>query len=168
MKYMGLVTSCVAAATLSCCLSAHAQLDQLKKWGKKAADKATQPKDSNANDNKPAADSSTGTTTSTSSAPAASSSAAPTTTTAANSPSINGQPDLKAAKIEFVPGEKTMFMDDFSDMAADEPPPHWRVRNGAIELRTGGNLRQLTMKLPGQHRAALRQLLLAQKLHHRD
>src|SRR5690348_10652130 len=39
----------------------------------------------------------------------------------------SSQPELKAAKIDFVPGEKTIFFDDFSDMAADEPPPHWKV-----------------------------------------
>jgi OOP family OmpA-OmpF porin len=53
------------------------------------------------------------------------------------------QPELKSVKIDFVPGEKTIFFDDFSDMAADEPPPHWKVRDGKVELRTGGNVREL-------------------------
>jgi len=53
------------------------------------------------------------------------------------------QPELKSTKIEFVPGERTTFFEDFSDMAEDEPPPHWKVRNGTVELRTGGNIREL-------------------------
>ena len=54
-----------------------------------------------------------------------------------------GQPDLKTAKIEFVPGERTIFFDDFSDMAADEPPPHWKVRGGKVELWKDGAIREL-------------------------
>jgi outer membrane protein OmpA-like peptidoglycan-associated protein len=58
----------------------------------------------------------------------------------------NGQPILTATKIDFVPGEKTVFYDDFSDMATDEPPPHWKVRgDGPVELRTGGGIRELTI-----------------------
>lgn len=75
--------------------------------------------------------------------------------TAAASPSNTqaaalDQPDLKASKIEFVPGEKTVFFDDFSDMAEDEPPPHWKVRDGVLELRTGGGIRQLTAACPAK------------------
>lgn len=62
----------------------------------------------------------------------------------------NGQPDLKAIKIDFIPGEKTVFFDDFSDMAEDEPPPHWRVRDGKVELRTGGGIHQLTTVCPAK------------------
>ena len=54
-----------------------------------------------------------------------------------------GQPELKATKIEFIPGERTVFFDDFSDMVEDEPPPHWKVREGTVELRTGGGIREL-------------------------
>jgi outer membrane protein OmpA-like peptidoglycan-associated protein len=50
---------------------------------------------------------------------------------------------LKSAKIEFIPGEKTVFYDDFTDMAKDEPPPHWKVREGKVELKVGGDLREL-------------------------
>lgn len=53
------------------------------------------------------------------------------------------QPEMKSAKIEFIPGEKTVFFDDFSDMAPDEPPPHWKVRDGKVDLKVGGNLREL-------------------------
>lgn len=55
----------------------------------------------------------------------------------------SGQPELKSVKIEFVPGEKTIFYDDFSDWAPDEPPPHWKVRDGKVELRTGGGVKEL-------------------------
>lgn len=59
------------------------------------------------------------------------------------SPSGGGQPELKSTKIEFVPGERTVFFEDFSDMVPDEPPPHWKVRDGTVELRTGGGIREL-------------------------
>jgi outer membrane protein OmpA-like peptidoglycan-associated protein len=55
----------------------------------------------------------------------------------------SGQPELKAVRIDFIPGERTIFLDDFSDMDPDEPPPHWKVRNGKVELRTGGDIREL-------------------------
>jgi outer membrane protein OmpA-like peptidoglycan-associated protein len=53
------------------------------------------------------------------------------------------QPDLKTTKIEFIPGERTIFLDDFSDMVPDEPPPHWKVRNGTVDLKIGGDVREL-------------------------
>src|SRR5579859_4292261 len=56
------------------------------------------------------------------------------------------QPEFQTLKIDFVPGEKTVFFDDFSDMAQDEPPPHWRVREGTVDLRVAGNLRELYAK----------------------
>jgi OOP family OmpA-OmpF porin len=65
---------------------------------------------------------------------------APATTAAA------GQPDLTEVKSDFVPGEKIMFFDDFSDMAGDEPPPHWKVRGGSVALKMGEGIRQLTVK----------------------
>lgn len=54
------------------------------------------------------------------------------------------QPDLTAVKADFIPGEKTILLDDLTDMAGDEPPPHWKVRGGTAELRKGGEIRQLT------------------------
>lgn len=54
-----------------------------------------------------------------------------------------GQPELKSTKIEFVPGEKIVYFEDFSDMAEDEPPPHWKVRDGTVELKTGSGIREL-------------------------
>jgi OmpA-OmpF porin, OOP family len=55
------------------------------------------------------------------------------------------QPDLKEIKSDFVPGEKTLFYDDFTDMAGDEPPPHWKVRGGTVALKVGSGIRQLTV-----------------------
>ncbi|MBZ5725973.1 MAG: OmpA family protein [Acidobacteriia bacterium] len=59
-------------------------------------------------------------------------------------PQAAGQPDLTAVKADFVPGEKVIFYDDFTDMTGDEPPPHWKVRGGAVTLKVGGGVRQLT------------------------
>ena len=56
-----------------------------------------------------------------------------------------GQPNLTAVKVDFVPGDKVILYDDFSDMGADEPPPHWKVRGGTAELRVGEGIRQLTL-----------------------
>jgi len=64
---------------------------------------------------------------------------------AAPAPQEGGQPDLAAVKAEFVPGDKVILYDDFSDMEGDEPPPHWKVRGGTAELRVGDGIRQLTM-----------------------
>jgi outer membrane protein OmpA-like peptidoglycan-associated protein/curli biogenesis system outer membrane secretion channel CsgG len=63
----------------------------------------------------------------------------------APSPPASSQPDLTAVKADFIPGDKVIFADDFSDMAGDEPPPHWKVRGGTAELRVGGGIRQLTL-----------------------
>ena len=57
-----------------------------------------------------------------------------------------GQPQFSSIRIDFLPGERTIFYDDFSDMAQDEPPPHWRVRENPIELRIGGSVRELYSK----------------------
>jgi outer membrane protein OmpA-like peptidoglycan-associated protein len=46
--------------------------------------------------------------------------------------------------VEFVPGEKTLFFDDFSDMAPGDAPARFKVRGPAIELRVGEGIRQLT------------------------
>lgn len=81
----------------------------------------------------------------------ASMAAAPSGSPAASQTVPQGaQPDLQAVKIDFIPGEKTVFYDDFSDMAQDEPPPHWKLRNGKVELRTNGEIRQLTTVCPGK------------------
>lgn len=69
--------------------------------------------------------------------------AAEPTPASAPAPAGGDQPQLSSVKIDFVPGEKTAFYDDFTDMAEDEPPPHWKLRGHPIELRTGGGIREL-------------------------
>ena len=54
------------------------------------------------------------------------------------------QPELTVVKADFMPGEKTIFYDDFSDMAAGDAPSRFKVRGPAPELRVGGGIRQLT------------------------
>ncbi len=66
----------------------------------------------------------------------------------AETPSAGDQPQLSAVKIDFIPGEKTIFYDDFTDTARDDPPAHWKLRDGKLELRTGGGIRQLTGVCP--------------------
>jgi outer membrane protein OmpA-like peptidoglycan-associated protein len=55
-----------------------------------------------------------------------------------------GQPDLRAVKADFIPGNKVLFYDDFTDMVGEEPPPHWKVRGAAAELRVGPGIRQVS------------------------
>jgi outer membrane protein OmpA-like peptidoglycan-associated protein len=49
--------------------------------------------------------------------------------------SAAGQPEMKSTAIDFIPGERTIFFDDFTDVGADEIPPHWPVHDGKIEMR---------------------------------
>jgi OOP family OmpA-OmpF porin len=60
-------------------------------------------------------------------------------------PASSQQPELTALKSTFIPGEKTIFYDDFSDMGPDDAPPHFKVRGAAPELRAAGSTRQLTV-----------------------
>lgn len=60
-------------------------------------------------------------------------------------PAASAQPDLTAVKADFIPGDKTIFYDDFTDMVGDEPPPHWKVRDGSVALKVGTGIRQLTI-----------------------
>ncbi len=59
------------------------------------------------------------------------------------------QPELTAVKSTFVPGDKTIFYDDFTDMTADSALPHFKIRGSAPELREGGGIRQLTITQRG-------------------
>ena len=54
------------------------------------------------------------------------------------------QPQFKTLKVDFMPGEKTVFFDDFTDMAPGDAPPHFKVRGAAVELREAGSVRELT------------------------
>jgi OmpA-OmpF porin, OOP family len=79
---------------------------------------------------------------------AAATSNPPATTQAQSSPdaaAATAQPDMTTLKSTFIPGEKTIFYDDFTDMGPDDPPPHFKVRGAATELRATGNVRQLTV-----------------------
>ena len=59
------------------------------------------------------------------------------------------QPEFTTLKSAFVPGDKTVFYDDFTDMQPDSPPPHFKVRGAAPELQAAGDLRQLTVRARG-------------------
>jgi len=41
---------------------------------------------------------------------------------------------------DFVPGEKAVFYDDYTDMTKGAAPPHWKVRGGAAKLSPAGRL----------------------------
>ena len=75
--------------------------------------------------------------------PAPANAAAPVPGAGANPPAA--QPNLTAVTIDFVPGDKTLFYDDFTDMAPDEPPPHWKARGDAVTLMLGKKMRQLDL-----------------------
>jgi len=60
------------------------------------------------------------------------------------SPGGAQQPELTVVKADFMPGEKTIFYDDFTDMAAGDAPSRFKVRGPAPELRVGDGIRQLT------------------------
>jgi hypothetical protein len=60
-------------------------------------------------------------------------------------PAGGAQPDFTALKDDFIPGEKVILYDDFTDMAPDEAPPHWKVRGSAVTLLASGALRQLNV-----------------------
>ncbi len=59
------------------------------------------------------------------------------------------QPEFTTLKSTFIPGEKTIFYDDFTDMSADDAPPHFKVRGAAVELRASDAMRQLTITQRG-------------------
>jgi outer membrane protein OmpA-like peptidoglycan-associated protein len=56
---------------------------------------------------------------------------------------------MTTLKSTFVPGGKTLFYDDFTDMAAGDAPPHFKVRGGAPELQAAGEIRQLKITKNG-------------------
>jgi hypothetical protein len=59
------------------------------------------------------------------------------------------QPEMTTLKSSFVPGDKTIFYDDFTDMSAGDAPPHFKVRGAAPELQAAGDVRQLTISQRG-------------------
>jgi outer membrane protein OmpA-like peptidoglycan-associated protein/curli biogenesis system outer membrane secretion channel CsgG len=64
-------------------------------------------------------------------------------------PAAPPQPEMTVLKSTFLPGEKTLFFDDFTDMSPDDAPPHFKVRGAAPQLMAAGNIRQLTAKARG-------------------
>jgi outer membrane protein OmpA-like peptidoglycan-associated protein len=50
--------------------------------------------------------------------------------------SMGTQPEMKSAAIDFIPGERTIFFDDFSDIGADDIPSRWPAHEGKLDLRT--------------------------------
>jgi OmpA-OmpF porin, OOP family len=68
---------------------------------------------------------------------------------AAGQQAASAQPNLTAVKDEFIPGDNTIFYDDFSDMNAGDAPPHFKVRGASPELMAGGSVRQLTFNAKG-------------------
>lgn len=85
------------------------------------------------------------------SAAAAASSPAPVAAPAAAPQSAGGsaQPNFTSLKDEFMPGENTLFYDDFTDMAAGDAPPHFKVRGASPDLMAAGDIRQLTLNAKG-------------------
>jgi outer membrane protein OmpA-like peptidoglycan-associated protein len=79
-------------------------------------------------------------------APAAS---APAPSAPAAAPSTSGQPNFTLVKDEFIPGDNTVFYDDFSDMGPGDAPPHFKVRGGTPDLMEGGGAKQLTLNAKG-------------------
>jgi outer membrane protein OmpA-like peptidoglycan-associated protein len=77
-------------------------------------------------------------------APAASAASASAATQAGGS-----QPDFTVLKDEFIPGDKIIFYDDFTDMAPGDAPPHFKVRGASPELMAGGGIRQLMFNTKG-------------------
>jgi OmpA-OmpF porin, OOP family len=78
---------------------------------------------------------------------AAATPAAPTA--AQQSSSGPTQPNFTLVKDEFMPGENTVFYDDFTDMAAGDAPPHFKVRGASPDLMSAGSIRQLTLNAKG-------------------
>ena len=59
------------------------------------------------------------------------------------------QPQFTSLRAEFLPGERTIFYDDFTDMSAGAAPSRFRTRGAAPELGAAGALRQLTYTSSG-------------------
>jgi outer membrane protein OmpA-like peptidoglycan-associated protein len=59
------------------------------------------------------------------------------------------QPDFTVLKDEFIPGDNTIFFDDFSDMSVGDAPPHFKVRGASPDLMASGATKQLMLKAKG-------------------
>ena len=74
----------------------------------------------------------------------AASAATPAAAPAAN-PGASAQPNFTVLKDDFIPGEKLLLYDDFTDMEPDEAPPHWKVRGTPVTLMGSGANRQIAV-----------------------
>jgi OmpA-OmpF porin, OOP family len=79
----------------------------------------------------------------------AASSPAPAPAAAPQSAGGSAQPNFTSLKDEFMPGDNTLFYDDFTDMAAGDAPPHFKVRGASPDLMASGAVRQLTANAKG-------------------
>jgi outer membrane protein OmpA-like peptidoglycan-associated protein len=68
------------------------------------------------------------------------------------------QPQMTILESDFIPGEKTIFYDDFTDMSAGEAPKRFKSRGAAPELRAFEDVRQLTATANGTLTANLKTL----------
>ncbi len=59
------------------------------------------------------------------------------------------QPEMTTLKSTFIPGDNTIFYDDFTDMTAGDAPPHFKIRGAGPELQAAGDIRQLTVTQRG-------------------
>ena len=72
--------------------------------------------------------------------PAPTAASTPAAAPAPPSPDVSQQPEMTVLKSTFIPGEKTIFYDDFTDMSAQDAPPHFKVRGASPELRAAGSI----------------------------
>lgn len=63
----------------------------------------------------------------------------------AGDPGTGSQLNFTALKDDFIPGEKLLLYDDFTDMEPDEAPPHWKVRGTPVTLMGAGASRQIAV-----------------------
>jgi OmpA-OmpF porin, OOP family len=132
-----------------CCTCAYGQFGGWKSLGKKALQKAQEKKEQPAPEKKSAEPTSPSATNPSPSTNSSAASTSPESTNAGGAASATpgstteAQPQLTAVGADFIPGERTVFLDDFMDMPPGEAPPHWKERGGAFVLRIGGGTREI-------------------------
>jgi OmpA-OmpF porin, OOP family len=82
-------------------------------------------------------------------APAVASTPPAATPVATQQVPAGGQPNFTLLKDEFIPGDNTIFYDDFTDMSVGDAPPHFKVRGASPDLMASGATRQLTLNAKG-------------------
>ena len=71
--------------------------------------------------------------------------AAPVAAPPATAPAGGSQPNFTVLKDDFIPGNKLLLYDDFTDMEPDEAPPHWKVWGTPVMLMGVGASRQIAV-----------------------